>query len=56
MSAKMTDTDKNLEHVSYINNRGIALDDYGNEYRDEDGMVYFVPMEMRKYFKVIEEN
>jgi hypothetical protein len=46
---------EHLEHITYINESGIGLDDYGNEYRDEDGMIYLVPVELRQHFKILEE-
>jgi hypothetical protein len=45
-----------LEHISYINEYGIGLDDYGNEYRDEDGMIYLVPIELRQNFKILNQG
>ena len=31
------------EHSNKINEDGVLLDDYGNELRDEDGAVIYVP-------------
>ncbi len=48
----MTD---HLEHIRYINESGIGLDDYGNEYRDEEGMIYIVPVELRHAFELLKQ-
>jgi hypothetical protein len=52
----MTNAMQHLDHISYIDAHGIGLDDYGNEYRDEDGMIYIVPVELRQHFKILEGN
>lgn len=41
-----------LELVNYIDEHGIALDDYLNEVRDENGEIIVVPMAQRSFFKV----
>ena len=45
-----------LELVNYIDESGIALDDEGNEVRNEEGAVILVPEEYRKYYKVLERE
>jgi hypothetical protein len=45
-----------LELVNYIDEDGIALDDYGNEVRDEEGLAIIVPYSERKHFKVLERE
>jgi hypothetical protein len=47
---------EHLEHISYINESGIGLDEYGNEYRDEEGMIYLVPIELRQNFKLLNQG
>ncbi len=39
------------EHFSYIDQYGIALDDYGNE-----GQIFIVPKYKRKFYTVIERD
>ena len=34
----------------YIDGNGIALDDYGNEFRDENGQIIIVPAEERGFY------
>ena len=36
----------------YIDHNGIALDDYGNEFRDESGQIIIVPVEERAFFDI----
>ena len=45
--------DEILELVSYIDEFGVALDDYGNEVRQEDGSIIVVPQANRKFFTVL---
>ena len=42
------------EHIFYIDQNGIGLDEYGNEYRDEQGLIFLVPKYKRKFYTVIE--
>jgi hypothetical protein len=42
------------ELIAYIDDNGIALDDYGNEFRDESGQIVIIPLNERRYFKTIE--
>jgi hypothetical protein len=42
------------ELIKYIDDNGIALDDYGNEFRDENGQIVIIPLNERRYFKTIE--
>ena len=44
------------ELITYIDDSGIALDDYGNEFRDENGQIVIIPLEERRYFKTIERG
>lgn len=37
---------------NYISNTGIALDDFGNEVRDENGAVIIVPENEREYYDI----
>jgi len=46
-------SDDYLEQISYINCDGIALDDYGNEFRDEVGMIVIIPKDKWHLFEVI---
>jgi len=34
----------------YIDRNGIALDDYGHEFRDENGQIVIVPSEERGFY------
>lgn len=34
----------------YIDRAGIALDDYGNEFRDENGQIIIVPPDERGFY------
>jgi len=34
----------------YIDRNGIALDDYGHEFRDENGQIVIVPPEERGFY------
>jgi hypothetical protein len=34
----------------YIDRQGIALDDYGHEFRDENGQIVIVPREDRGFY------
>lgn len=34
----------------YIDRNGIALDDYGNEFRDENGQIIIVPPDERGFY------
>ena len=34
----------------YIDRNGIALDDYGNEFRDENGQIIIVPHDERGFY------
>jgi hypothetical protein len=34
----------------YIDRQGIALDDYGHEFRDENGQIVIVPSEERGFY------
>ena len=34
----------------YIDRNGIALDDYGNEFRDESGQIVIVPPDERGFY------
>ena len=45
-----------LDLVNYIDEYGIALDDEGNEVRDEDGAIILVPEECRKFYKVLKRE
>lgn len=45
-----------LELVNYIDENGIALDDEGNEVRDEEGAIILVPEDYRKYYKVLQRE
>ena len=36
----------------YIDSEGIALDEHGNEFRDENGQIIIVPMEDRQFYKI----
>lgn len=38
---------------NYINENGLALDDYGNEFRDENGQIIIVPESERHLYKVM---
>lgn len=42
------------ELITYINENGIALDDDGNEFRDESGQIVIIPINERRYFKTFE--
>ena len=42
------------ELITYIDDNGIALDDYGHEFRDEQGQIIIIPLNERRYFKTIE--
>lgn len=44
------------EHSNKISKDGRLLDDYGNELRDYDGSVIYVPEEDRQHCEIIEEN
>lgn len=44
------------DHFTYIDQYGIALDDYGNEYRDNNGQIFIVPKYKRKFYTVIERG
>lgn len=44
------------ELITYIDDSGIALDDYGNEFRNEHGEIVIIPLEERRYFKTIERD
>ncbi len=35
---------------NYISRDGLALDDFGNEVRDENGQVIIVPLEERHFY------
>lgn len=48
--------EQHLEHITYIDRSGIGLDEYGNEYRDEDGMIFLVPEQYRQHYKVLERE
>lgn len=37
----------------FIDESGIALDDEWNELRDEEGAIFVVPEQDRKFFKVV---
>ena len=43
-----------LEHVEFINENGKALDEFWNEFRDEDGQVVYIQNELRHLFKIVE--
>ena len=45
-----------LDLVNYIDQNGIALDDDGNEVRDEEGAVILVSESERSNYTVIERN
>ena len=34
----------------YIDRQGIALDDYGNEFRDENGQIIIVSPDLRGFY------
>ena len=36
----------------YIDENGIALDDYGHEIRDEQGQIIIVPVEERGFYDI----
>ena len=36
----------------YIDRNGIALDDYGNEFRDESGQIIIVSVEERAFYDI----
>ena len=36
----------------YIDSNGIALDDYGHEFRDEQGQIVIVPPEERGFYDI----
>ena len=36
----------------YIDRNGIALDDYGHEFRDEQGQIVIVPPEDRGFYDI----
>jgi hypothetical protein len=36
----------------YIDNNGVALDDYGHEFRGEDGAIVIVPPEDRGFYDI----
>lgn len=42
------------ECFEYINQDGVALDEFWNEYRDDEGNIVIVPVEDRHLFKVVE--
>ena len=42
------------ELITYIDDNGVALDDYGHEFRDENGQIVIIPLNERRYFKTIE--
>jgi hypothetical protein len=46
-------SDDYFEQISYINSYGLALDDYGNEFRDENGMIVIIPEDKWHLFEVI---
>lgn len=54
--AKGGKTNELYEHFEFINENGKALDDYFNDYLDEDGEVVYVPQEDWHLFKMVDEN
>jgi hypothetical protein len=44
------------EHISYVDQNGIALDTFGNEYRDEEGMIFIVPADKREDYILLERD
>jgi hypothetical protein len=42
------------ELITYIDDNGVALDDHGHEFRDENGQIVIIPLNERRYFKTIE--
>ena len=42
------------ELITYIDDNGVALDDHGHEFRDENGQLVIIPLNERRYFKTIE--
>jgi hypothetical protein len=42
------------ELITYIDDNGVALDDHGHEFRDENGQIVVIPLNERRYFKTIE--
>jgi len=43
-----------LDHLNAITIDGKGLDSDGNEFRDDNGLVVYVPVEFRNLFKTIE--
>ena len=43
-----------LDHLEGITVDGKGLDSYGNEFRDDNGQVIYVPIEFRDMFKTME--
>jgi hypothetical protein len=41
-----------IMEFNYIDRNGIALDDYGNEFRDENGQIIIVPVEERAFYDI----
>lgn len=42
------------ECFQYINQDGVALDEFLNEYRDDEGNIVVVPLEHRHLFKEVQ--
>lgn len=36
----------------YIDRNGIALDDYGHEFRDENGQIIIIPADERAFYDI----
>lgn len=45
-----------LEHIFFIDQYGIGLNENGDEYRDEEGLIFLVPENLQKNFKTIERD
>ena len=43
---------RHLDHIYFINENGIALNDLGHEYRTEEGKIVIIPEDHRHLFKV----
>ena len=40
----------------YIDETGRALDEYGNEFRDEQGLVFYVPETEWAFYTMLQDN
>jgi hypothetical protein len=44
------------ELITYIDETGRGLDEYGNEFRDEQGMVVYVPETEWNFYTMLQDN